>query len=199
MPRVKSGTARASKKTRTCLASPCVLESRNILPGQQYYVWTFRYGGDQWQHQECGYPKRSQLTQSKMSQVYSAIENAEPSLSAVQVDYEEPASMLEGINNILSEAAGEIRAVSEEYAEAAEAMGGAGAENEERASALESWADDLESFDPSVEAPDREEMLQETVEDGETEIDEDAWHEKVDEYLAMMVEEAIEKLSEEPI
>jgi hypothetical protein len=87
---------------------------------------------------KCSF-RASELTSSKMSQVYAAVENAEDEIASW--DGEDAEDLAEVLRN----AAEEIRTVSEEYGEAAEAMQGAGEEMQEKADELESWAGDIES------------------------------------------------------
>lgn len=84
-------------------------------------------------------PRNSELESSMLSEAYAAVEGAEDAISSAEV--------AEDFTAALEEAASGIREVAEQYREAAEAMGGAGYENEERADALESAADELESVD----------------------------------------------------
>lgn len=151
MPRVHTKTKSKAGKTYAC--DRC---RADILPGTKYYVWSFRYGGPRFQHEACGYPQRSQLTQSKLSAVYGAIEGFNPS-GAESAD--EIAGMMTGVAEV-------AREVAEEYREAVSAMNmeGSGNENEERADALETFADDLESEAGDIEG---EEWEAEEVEEGE--------------------------------
>jgi ABC-type transporter Mla subunit MlaD len=137
MPRVYS-----PKKNRSGKSLACGRCSRTIEPGETYYWWKFRYGGKQ---VRCGdhYPRPSELTQSKLSQVYAAVEGAEDALG--------DAKTVDEVTGALETAAGEVRDVADEYREAAEAMGDAGSEHEERADAVEEFADALEQFDPDLD------------------------------------------------
>jgi hypothetical protein len=152
MPRVKTQTARQSKRVRTCSARPCkVAEQRAefeldggeaILPGDRYHSWSFRYGGTYYMHVACGYPRRSQLTQSIMGEVYDAIETAESMIEA----WDGEGGGTGDLTTALEEVASVTDGVVEQYREAAEHFGGAG-ENADRADELEGWKDELESFD----------------------------------------------------
>lgn len=133
-----------------------------IQPGEQYMTWEFRYGGA---HYRCMQhpPKRSDLTQSKLGQVYASIENAEAQLAS--------AESVEDIVTIIEEVASEVQDVASEYRDADEAFGGQGAtESAERADELEGWVSDLESFQP--EEPDEDDE-----EDDETDYLDDARNE----------------------
>lgn len=135
MPRVHAKTKSNRGRTRTC--GRC---GKTIEPGERYFTWSFRYGGA---HFACSahYPRASELTQSKMGQVYAALENAEDAVAL--------ATDLDDVEVAVQGAAEGVREVADEYREAAEAMGAAGAENEEKADSLEGFADELESWEPA--------------------------------------------------
>jgi hypothetical protein len=144
MPRVYAQKKSSRGAVRTC--GRC---GRTILPGEKYYQWSFRFGGTRY---NCGdhYPRQSELTQSKMSGVYAAIESAEDSLPGAET--------VDDVNAIVQATAEEIRSVAEEYSEAAEAMGAAGesSDSRERADTLKSAADELEQWEADVEESDDE-------------------------------------------
>jgi len=133
MPRVTE-----QKKSRAGAERKCGRCGKVIEPGEQYLSWSFRYGGT---HFRCldHRPRPSELTQSKMAEVYAAIETAEDQLDGC--------GDVEDIKNLIEEVAEAARSVADEYREAAEPFGGAG-ENADRADELEGYADELESFDP---------------------------------------------------
>lgn len=87
---------------------------------------------------ECRF-RTSDLTTSHLAQVYAAVEGAEDDLAAL-----ENPDDVEGILEPVIEAA---REVAEMYEEAAEAMGEAGYESQERADSLNAYADELEGLD----------------------------------------------------
>lgn len=137
MPRVT-----VARKNRAGHERSCGRCQQPIEPGQQYRQWSFRYGGTHYRCMRPGCaPRRSELTQSKMGTVYSAVEAAEDELDNGKLD-------TEAIEALVTEQVAEaVREVAEEYREADEAFGGMGAtESSERADELEGWADDLESF-----------------------------------------------------
>jgi hypothetical protein len=121
MPRVATRTV---KKQRHCQRCP-----EPILPGQQAYIWKFRYGGERAQHTEHGPPKRSQLTLSAMGEVYAAIEAAEEAGD----DLGAFAEAIQAVADTAQEVAGQ-------YEEAAMAFNSSG-ENQERYELLSEWAD----------------------------------------------------------
>lgn len=142
MPRVHTKVKSARGRDYTC--NRC---GRVIKPGQVYRQWSFRYGGDRNIHGEevrevgedgtarvvcSGLPPRpSELTQSRMGEVYAAVEAYDDAGD----DVEDKAAALEQLAEVAQE-------VAEAYREAAEAFGGAG-ENAERADELEPWAEDV--------------------------------------------------------
>lgn len=140
MPKVKLVTKSKAGKPYSC--DKC---RKAIEPGQQYYSWSFRFGGTQRQHQDCGVPRASQLTQSKMSGVYSAIETAEDGLAG--------ASSTEDFTSLLSDCASEVDSVKEEYQDALDNMpeslqsSSVGEEIQEKIEALETFSDELSNTD----------------------------------------------------
>jgi hypothetical protein len=164
---VNERLARESKKIRQCNGCP-----DQVMPGQRYYSWSFRYGGRYFRHVKCGFPPRSMLTQSKIGDVYLAIENAEEELKAIReggvgIDAEDD------VRSILESVAEEAERVAGEYRDAAENFGGGG-ENAERADELESYANECQGFAPAIDE----------IEEGETD------QEVVDQYLTDLCQEA---------
>ncbi len=139
MPRVNQRTKSRAGKDRFC--GRC---GRKIEVGEPYFNWSFRYGGSRFACKDHR-PRASELTQSKLSTVYGAAEDAEDALATAEADD------FEGIVQAVGETAQEI---ADEYREAAENFGGEG-ENAERADELESWAEELNSWSPTEE-PDPE-------------------------------------------
>ena len=162
---------------------------REIKPGEEYHMWSFRYGGDHRMHASHGRPLPSMLTQSKMSTVYAAVEAFD--LGGLETE-DEIASALADLGN-------EVGEVASEYAEAAEAFGGAG-ENQERADELEGWASELEGWSTSASpeyCPDHEDPSDLTpTGDSEYEYEEcaecEACEEKRQDYIEQMHTEARE-------
>lgn len=108
-----------------------------IKKGETYYKWSFRYGGT---HKSKTYPRASQLTQSKYSAVYAALENLQDTCG-------DQTATIQDIVDACSAAAGEIREVAEEYNEADEAMGGHQGVNYERAESCEQCASELDEVE----------------------------------------------------
>lgn len=129
--------------TRTCSGrgepSGCVKCGAVIKKGEEYYEWSFFRQKPRRQHTSHGPLRRSQLTNSKMSEVYGAVELAEDNIGTAKCP-EDIASELESV-------AQTARDIGSEYADAVEAMGGAGegSDNAERAEQLEGFADDLDN------------------------------------------------------
>lgn len=138
MPRVTEKTKNRAGKDYTC--GRC---GKKIEPGERYLSWSFRYGGKHFRCMEHR-PRPSELTQSKMSSVYGAVESAEDELH--NTEFSELPSLVEQVQEVAQE-------VADEYREAAEPFGGEG-ENAERADELEGWADELSSFTLTVEEDD---------------------------------------------
>lgn len=149
MPRVIEKTKNRAGAERNCGVCGVVIQ-----PGERYLQWSFRYGGTRYRCMNHP-PRRSDLTQSKMADVYQAIEEAELSLPKAEAD---------DLQGLAEEVAGVAQQIAEEYREAAEMFGGEG-ENAERAEELEGWADEVVSYYPDDDdtLEDRREALQEVL------------------------------------
>lgn len=141
MPRVITRNKTARGKAVSC--SKC---SKPIEAGQRYHKWTFRYGGSRYQHSECGYPRQSQLTQSRMGDVYAALESVED-MVASEPDTWTVDDIVQGLN----EAAETAREIGEEARSTADEHFGGGGPHAERADEMEQIADDIESAASDVE------------------------------------------------
>lgn len=139
MPRVYTYKTRARRKHADSGYYTCSKCGQDILPGQDRYEWSFRYGGTYRRHVACGMPRQSELTLSKMAQVYAAQEDVEDLL--MKDDWTE-----DDVRDALENAAAEVDTVVDEYREAAENFGGQG-ENADRADELESYSSDLQQVD----------------------------------------------------
>lgn len=135
MPRVVTRTKSARGAERRCGRIGC---GKVIQEGERYHTFGFRYGGT---HYRCEphYPRQSELTQSKMADVYAAIEDAEDALGK--------AATVEDVTGMVGAVAEQVDTTAEEYREAAEPFGGQG-DNAERADELEGWSSDLQAFYP---------------------------------------------------
>ena len=142
MPKVQEKKKNKAGKPYTC--SGC---AEKIKPGEQYYTWSFRYGGTYRQHTSHGYPKPSQLTQSKMSGAYSAIEDAETAI--------DNAEDTDAIKDALETCASEIESVRDEYQEGLDnlpdSLRDSQTETQEKINSLESFKDSVENAGNDVE------------------------------------------------
>jgi hypothetical protein len=126
---------------------------RTPLPKGSIYRWytvgfRSRYVHKRCMKPECT-PRMSELESSKMADVYSAQESFEDGLSALENgdpgENSTVQELLDDFSSAVSDTAGE-------YREADDAIGGGGyTESGEKADALESAADELGNFDPSVD------------------------------------------------
>lgn len=135
-----------------------------VQAGEQYWTWKFNHGGRFYQHTTCGAPQRSQMTNSKMGQVWDAVESFDVSAC------ESPEDILTELSTVAEAAT----TVAEEYTSAADGIESAwpaGNPTSEacRATAgeLESWAQELGSW-----APDYDEWNPETHDTKEEWLDE---------------------------
>ncbi len=106
-----------------------------IEVGDQYYWWKFRYGGTCYSKT---FPRPSQLTQSKWSEVYAAQEAIED------------ATDIDGLLQAIDDAISTLEDTASEYEEAAEAFGGEGP-NQERADHLNELVSELEEVKSEIE------------------------------------------------
>lgn len=188
MPRVYTvKKARASKRTRTCRIC-----SHVITPGETYRYFEPRYGPPV---MYCAdhHPRRSHMTSSSIGQVYD-----------VQDDFDvSQCTTLEEISEALQAVADTAREVAEQYEESISNMPEAlqesshvAEEMREKIEALESYADECESWESSSEPEefDEDEVGKELSQelfgiddpndlDGDDRIDwQDALQEKRDEF-----------------
>jgi hypothetical protein len=128
-----------ARKNRAGAVIKCGKCNLMIEPGENYFFWEPRYGGKQvrcYRH----YPRQSEITTSKMSEVYAATEEAEDQASAYDgIEVSDFESMKQAVVDV-------ITGVAEEYETAAEHFGGAG-ENAERAEALEAFSQEVDSVE----------------------------------------------------
>lgn len=162
MPRVYLKTRGPQGRDRICGRS-----GRVIQKGEQFYEWSFRYGGSRYQLAEFGHPRQSQLTQSRMGEVYAEIENIEDMICNTFPDewcLEDAADALDQAAQVAQEIADEARSTADEYF-------GGGGPHAERADQMESTQQSLEDAAQSVrELEDEYERSQEDpVEDEDAE------------------------------
>lgn len=201
MPRINS--VKAARKPAKC--NRC---GKPIEIGQGYIYWEFRFGGTIKRCLACPRPRQSELTQSdKKSALYAAAESVEDAIQAYGNEEFETTEDFEAstLSEALRSAAEEVRGVGEQYQEAADAIPVDGSpvkdECEEKASACEEWADNLDTAADEVEAVEAEEVEQpESVVDGYGMSDEE-WDQVNDMYSAYTdaVQEAIEAAKTEAV
>jgi hypothetical protein len=149
MPRVN--TQKKSTRGKDIRCGRCGAE---IVPGEDYFKWSFRYGGTRtncYRHR----PRPSELTQSKLSEVYAAVESAEDALKGEGLTVSD-------IQEAVGEVAEVVEEVAGEYEEAAEPFNYQG-EHQERADELRDWGSELEGFYPD-ESDDVQEVRDEALE-----------------------------------
>lgn len=194
MPRVHTRTRkRAEVKRAMHCAGPCkVAQERDgdteIRVGDSYYTWARKmaYGGvTYFKHQACGYPRPTQLSNRKTAVIDEAISDAEwPSATLEQPEgwdgdtsilNDQAVSFIEDVKASAVSIAEVAREVGQEYQEAFDNMpeglnqGSTGQALEEVARELETWADEIESWDPTSDEPDWPER--EETPDGEESLD----------------------------
>lgn len=211
MPRVATRTRKRVevKRAMRCSGSPCVVArerlagedasgswelenaAREIRVGDRYYTWARKNRGVFYQHVECGYPKRSQLSDRKTVVIEDAIDDANKAIGdwVPELAHAEPTYTdgYEDVRSALESVAEVARDVGQEYQDGFENMpegfqqGGTGQAMEEVAQELDSWADELESWSPSSEDPD--------MPDREEDEDEDEYRERCQQALDDWAEE----------
>lgn len=139
-----------------------------IVPGEKYYEWSFRYGGTYRQHTKHGRPKNSQLTQSKLSTVYEAIETLEESLPHAETK--------DDITSAVEECLSQIEEVKSEYEQAYETI--PNEDTQSKIDALDSFISELESEKDNLDdGEDEPEEKNEGESDEDFEKRHDDWEE----------------------
>lgn len=154
MPRINTSKF-AARQGATLTCDKC---GQPIEKGQTYrhFKVGFRYGRKQVRcmKAECS-PRQSELTTSKMSGVYAAIEGAEDVIASLR--YSDPEDDTSSIKSAMEEAGEAIEEVADEYREANEASPTGyvfGEDLNERADELSNAAYELQSFDSSEDEAD---------------------------------------------
>jgi chromosome segregation ATPase len=181
MPRVN----RKKKSTRG-ESYGCVRCSNKIVAGQEYYEWSFRYGGTSRQHVDHGSPRPSQLTQSKMSAAHAACEDLEDQLGNLDT--------VSDIEDAVQSCMDSIQEVMDEYEEAINNMPASEEQNRERIDQLQETYDALDNA-KDYGGEDLEEFDEDSVEREEEETDE-AFEERVAAEKERVEEENEGKLQE---
>lgn len=160
MPRVFSLMARKSKHKRVC--NKC---GKPIKPGQRYLKWTFHRSLPTLRHEECGHPRPSELTRSKVSGLYAARESAEDAISSWEG--EETGDVAQ----VLRDCAEEAENVKQEYEDSISNMpeqlqesSQVAEDMRERMESIESWTGELDSAASEIEGMELEEPDQADVE-----------------------------------
>jgi hypothetical protein len=171
MPRVTTHTkSNRGKRTYTCRGC-----GKAIQPGEQYRMWEKRVGGLQFMHVACGYPKPSMLSNRKTAVVEDAIEDATDTISKWTPSLDELG--YDDVKGALEQVADEAEAVGQEYSEGADNMpenlqyGTQAEAMREVGQELESWAEELRSWEPNEEEPD----LNDDMDDEEREAALEQW------------------------
>jgi hypothetical protein len=157
MPRVHKRTRSTRPVKKPFVCSHCREE---VAPGQEFYTWSKRFGGPQYRHVACGYPRPSQLSGRKTAVVEDAIQDAEEAIAGLGADGEAPEALIQDIQSTLEQVADEAESVGQEYESGADSMPeslqyGTQAEAMRAvAEELQSWADELRSFQPTSDEPD---------------------------------------------
>lgn len=208
MPRVYTKTARAAQTARLCRYC-----GKEIEVGHIFHQWQKRYGGKQYCHVACGFPRPSWLSGRKTAVIedmildvskeldewdaslMDALEDGKPADSVEIPGWDDLAEML----SPLSEAANEVADEYEEgvdnlpeslqYGSQAEAM-------RDVAERLREWAYQFDSYQPNentvVDLPDREEY-----------DDDDSWladaESIFDDAVTALRDEAKDALNSEPV
>lgn len=161
MPRVNT-----AKKNKGGTKRNCRRCGGEIKPGEKYFYYKFRYGPT-FYHCVAHYPKPSDLTRSKMSAAYAAIETADAEIENVR-KMEDVASL----PDILERCADEIEAVHDEYQDGLDNMPDslreAATETQDKIDELESFADSLRSVDIETEKPEDQDQEEWVIEQCDT-------------------------------
>lgn len=162
MPRVTTRTKSPRATKRPYICTGC---RETIEPGQTFYTWQRRYGGPQYRHTTCGYPRPTELSSRKTAVLEEAIQDASFTVTAeVPGDWDGEEALtfdvVADLKTVLEEIASVARDVGSEYESSADNMpeslqyGSQAEAMRDVASRLEDWADDLDSWDPQDEEPD---------------------------------------------
>ena len=150
MPRVH----RRVKSTRGRPEFPCRGCNEPIKAGEPFFTWKKRYGGTSYYHVSHGYPKPSMLSNRKTAVIEDAIQ-----------DFPSSAESIEDIQAAMQDIASQAREVGSEYESSADNMpeslqqGYQAEAMREVAQELESWADQLEAWEPQDDEPTEEEAI----------------------------------------
>jgi|SRR5215471_7802121 len=205
MPRVHTiKKARAAKRTRTCRGC-----SQPIQVGDSFYTWEKRFGGPQFCHTACGYPKASWLSNRKTAVIEDAVNEliidwhpgSLQDLLGCERDKPVPTDVLESgvelatdeLLDQLSGIADEAENVGDEYEASADNMpeslqyGYQAEAMRDVAERLREWAEAMRDgdLDGTLELPEVDDLT-----------DWQAWWDEADEALDAKVSELVEAAQE---
>lgn len=162
MPRVH--TRVKSPRGRTFRCTGC---GEEIKPGEQFFTWAKRNGGQRCRHTSCGFPRPSELSGRKTAIVEDAIQAAGDRISNWTPELDEsPEGELsysagyEDVSAELSSVADEAEGVADEYESSADNMpeslqyGQQAEAMRDVAERLREWAQELRDWEPSSSEPD---------------------------------------------
>ena len=179
---------RKAKKSARGGEYSCVACTEKIVKGQEYYEWSFFRQRPRRQHTSHGMPKRSQLTQSNMSEAYAAEEGLAADIEA--------ANTIDDIKTALSTCRDSIESVKEQYESGYDAMpqglqdSDAGQESQRKIEALDEYINALDNAESDIEDFDEEEPDADSPEHQE-------WQDKHDAALEAAREKAQEPTLED--
>lgn len=161
----------AGRKGATLACDKC---RQPIAVGEQYRYWAAgfrsRRKNIRCMRATCS-PRASEMTNSKMSGVYAAQEEAEDALNLLQGAPEEN---WDSVRSILEDAASAIEDVAQEYRDAADASPTGlvfGEDLNERADMIEEGANEIRDWEPDEDEPDFDECAEEHHDEPENEGD----------------------------
>src|SRR5258707_5156 len=135
-------TKTKSGQGKTYGCSKC---GKPIEKGQRYHEWTLYRAPTRRRHEACGRPQQSELTSSKMSQAYAAVEALQEAVAAAR-----KANDPTGLADALRECASEVESCRDEYQDGFDSMneglqqGQQGQDIEEKIGPLDEFKDSLE-------------------------------------------------------
>lgn len=191
MPRVH----RRVKSTRGRPEFPCRSCNEPIKAGEAFFTWKKRYGGTSYLHVSHGYPKPSMLSNRKTAVIEDAIQ-----------DFPTSAESIEDIQSAMQEIASIAQEVGSEYEDSADNMpeslqqGYQAEAMREVGQELESWAGEVESWEPATDEPTedeaREELGDELDENGDAQANADIIEEKLTEMRAQWLDDELSNAQE---
>lgn len=166
MPRVTSSVKSKAGKELKCGRCGAKIEA-----GEEYFSWAFFRQAKQ---VRCKLhpPRRSELTQTNMSQAYAAVESVEDTIAKAR----EKKASVEDIKSALDDAASEVEGAKDAYQESYDNLpenfqnADQGNEMQEKIDALDAFHDTLEGASSDIDGIDDQPEEGETAEDKEEEV-----------------------------